>query len=75
MYIYVSEIFYLEFKHVVSIVYHVANDGALHSRNLYINIHSRPEEELFNYISVILKSLNSNHPIWETLILVPNLDS
>ena len=75
MYIYVSEIYYLEFKHVAFIIYHVANDSALHSRNLYINIHSRPEEELFNYISVILKSLNSNHPIWETLILVPNLDS
>ena len=57
------------------LLYHVANDSALYSVNLYRNIHSRPEEELFNYISVILKSLNSNHPIWETLILVPNLDS
>ena len=75
MYIYVSKVYYLEFKHVAFIIYHVANDSALHSRNLYINIHSRSEEESFNYISVILKSLNSIHPIWETLILVPNLDS
>ena len=75
MYIYVSEIFYLEFERVVINIYHVANDECSTSRILYINIHSRPKEELFIYVSVIHKSLNSNHPIWEILIQVPNLGS
>ena len=73
MYIYVSEVYYLEFKHVAFIIYHVANDSALHSRNSYINIHSRFEEETFNYISVILKSLNRIHPIWAIHTAVPKL--
>ena len=75
MYIYELKVYYLKFKHVAFIIYHVANGSALHSINLYINIHSRSEEELFNYISLILKSLNSIHPIWETHIVIPNLDS
>ena len=75
MYIYVSDVYYLKFKHVVFIIYHVADDSTLHSRYLYINIHSRSEEKSFNYISVILKSLNSIHPIWETHTAVPNLAS
>ena len=75
MYIYVSKVYHLEFRHVAFIMYHVANDSALQSINLYINIHSRSEEESFNYISVILKSLNSIHPIWETHTAVPNLAS